>query len=254
MEEMGKYIGAGLACLASTLLGVATTPLLLADVPWDVLVILVTLGLLSQLFAASRLFDRLAVAATRLSGAEPFRVLLVFSIAMYVVSGVVNNLTALVLVLWIRKKRRRRVRTLIGTLVVSTPEPRRLDMTTARALERLLQIEKSGVLDRDEDRKRGYAEMVDVIREYTGARYRVATLDLTTAELVRSLAGVVEGSARARGVELGAATAREILARREGDGWNEEAKYAWQPMGPGVYAEFDGHSGTPKGFVFGAQG
>lgn len=91
--------GAALACFASTLLGVATTQHLLAEVPWDVLVILVTLGLLSQLFAASRLFDRLAVAATRLSGAEPFRVLVVFSVAMFAVSGVVNNLTALVLVL-----------------------------------------------------------------------------------------------------------------------------------------------------------
>jgi hypothetical protein len=35
--------------------------------------------------------------------------------------------------------------------------------------------------------------MVDVIREYLGARYRVATLDLTTAELLRSLAKVAPG-------------------------------------------------------------
>ncbi|WP_437774548.1 SLC13 family permease [Sorangium sp. So ce1097] len=91
--------GAALACLASTLLGVATTQRLLAEVPWDVLVILVTLGLLSQLFAATRVFDQLAVAATRLSGADPFRVLVVFSVAMFVVSSIVNNLTALVLVL-----------------------------------------------------------------------------------------------------------------------------------------------------------
>jgi len=91
--------GAGAACLASTLLGVARTTELLAEVPWDVLVILVTLGLLSQLFAASRLFDRLAVAATRLSRADPARITLVFAVAMYLVSGVVNNLTALVLVL-----------------------------------------------------------------------------------------------------------------------------------------------------------
>ncbi len=91
--------GAGAACLASALLGVARTTELLAEVPWDVLVILVTLGLLSQLFAASRLFDRLAVTATRLSRADPARITLVFAVAMYLVSGVVNNLTALVLVL-----------------------------------------------------------------------------------------------------------------------------------------------------------
>ncbi len=90
---------AGLSCLLSTLLGVAPTSRLLAEVPWDVLVILVTLGLLSQLFAASHLFDRLAVVATRVSRADPLRITLVFSVAMYLVSGIVNNLTALVLVL-----------------------------------------------------------------------------------------------------------------------------------------------------------
>jgi hypothetical protein len=44
------------------------------------------------------------------------------------------------------------------------------------------------VLERDDDRKRGYQEMVEVIRDYLGARYHVATLDLTSAELMRSLA------------------------------------------------------------------
>ncbi|MCB9703693.1 MAG: permease [Myxococcales bacterium] len=91
--------GAGLACLAATALGVADTGAILAAVPWDVLVILVTLGLLSQIFAESRLFDRLAVSATRVSGADPARLTLVFAVAMYLASGVVNNLTALVLVL-----------------------------------------------------------------------------------------------------------------------------------------------------------
>ena len=91
--------GAGIACLAATKLGVANTSRILAEVPWDVLIILVTLGLVSQLLAASRLFDRLALVATRVSGADPHRLTIVFAIAMYVVSGVVNNLTALVLVL-----------------------------------------------------------------------------------------------------------------------------------------------------------
>lgn len=91
--------GAGLACLAATLLGVAPTSRILAEVPWDVLIILVTLGLVSQLFAASRVFDRLAVVATRISRADPNRLMIAFAIVMYVVSGIVNNLTALVLVL-----------------------------------------------------------------------------------------------------------------------------------------------------------
>jgi len=91
--------GAGLAALASALLGTATAPQLLADVPWDVIVILVTLGLLSQLFVESRVFGVLALWATRWSRAQPRRVLLLFTVGMYVVSGLVNNLTALLLVL-----------------------------------------------------------------------------------------------------------------------------------------------------------
>jgi membrane-associated phospholipid phosphatase len=55
-----------------------------------------------------------------------------------------------------------------------------------------------------------------------------------------------------RSVELGRASAQAILDARERDGWNNEAEYRWHPMGPGVYAEFAEHSGTPNGFVFGA--
>ncbi len=91
--------GAALACLASTVLGVAPTSQLLVDVPWDVLVILVGLGLLSELFVVSRLFAVLAVWSTRASRADPRRVLALFALGMYLASSVVNNLTALVLVL-----------------------------------------------------------------------------------------------------------------------------------------------------------
>lgn len=55
-----------------------------------------------------------------------------------------------------------------------------------------------------------------------------------------------------KGQELGTAVARVILADREEDGWDGEAEYGWHPMAPGVYAEFQEHSGTPQGFVFGA--
>jgi hypothetical protein len=108
----------------------------------------------------------------------------------WVSGGVAVLVAGLVTALWIRKKRKHRVRTLIGTLVPSVAVPRRMDMTSERALEQLDVIDRSGVLDRDDDRKSGYAEMVEVIREYLGARYRVATLDLTTYELIRSLAKV----------------------------------------------------------------
>ncbi|MGE0871838.1 MAG: BatD family protein [Kofleriaceae bacterium] len=89
--------------------------------------------------------------------------------------------------LWIRRRRRRRrnAARLIGGAVAA---PTHIDLTGERALERLLAIHASGVLDREDDRKRGYTEMVSVIRDYLGGRYQVATLDLTSSELERALA------------------------------------------------------------------
>ncbi len=51
---------------------------------------------------------------------------------------------------------------------------------------------------------------------------------------------------------LGEAAAAKLLDQRQTDAWNGEAEYTWHPMAPGVYAEFNEHSGTPEGFVFGA--
>lgn len=90
---------AGLSCLLSTLLGTAKTPQLLAEAPWDVLIILIGLGLLSEVLVASRLFGILAVWSAEKSRASPRRVLLFFAVGLYGVSGLVNNLTALLLVL-----------------------------------------------------------------------------------------------------------------------------------------------------------
>ena len=55
-----------------------------------------------------------------------------------------------------------------------------------------------------------------------------------------------------RSVELGHAAAAAVLDSRKGDKWDSQAEYRFHPMGPGVYAEFREHSGTPEGFVFGA--
>jgi hypothetical protein len=73
-----------------------------------------------------------------------------------------------------------------------------LDTPGKRALARLAAIDRSGVLARDADRKRGYEQMVDAMRAYIGERYRVATRDLTSAELSRRLAGVAPDDERAR--------------------------------------------------------
>jgi len=92
-----------------------------------------------------------------------------------------------IVALWVHRRRRRRTQRLVGGAIA---RPLRVDMTAERALERLLAIERSGVLDRDADRKAGYADMVEVMREYLGARYRIAIHDLTSSELLARLAGV----------------------------------------------------------------
>lgn len=141
---------------------------------------------------------------------------------LYVGGGVLVGLVALFVTIWIVRKRRRKTVRLVGAFGV---RPRRIDMTSERALERLLAIERSGVLDRDDDRKEGYGQMVEVIRDYLGARYRVATLDLTSSELVRALRdvapppelGLVEkwldtcDLVKYGGLKTGAAGARQTL-------------------------------------------
>jgi hypothetical protein len=104
-------------------------------------------------------------------------------------------IAAALAVLWIRARRRRRTLVLTGGRVEASGA---LDSPSTAALERLLAIEASGMLARDRERKRGYAQMVEVIRDYIAARYRVATLDLTTSELVRKLTNVVTAEERGR--------------------------------------------------------
>src|SRR5688572_26734354 len=68
----------------------------------------------------------------------------------------------------------------------------------------------------------------------------------------QSLKQVRDPGARAAGTALGEAAAQAVLAKRAGDRWDHTAAYQFHPMAPGVYAEFNEHSGTPQGFVFGA--
>lgn len=63
---------------------------------------------------------------------------------------------------------------------------------------------------------------------------------------------LVHRAAPRSAVDLGKAAAGAVLKSRQGDKWDQHADYRFHPMGPGVYAEFRKHSGTPEGFVFGA--
>jgi hypothetical protein len=95
----------------------------------------------------------------------------------------------------VRRSRSRHVYSLVAGVVA---RPRKIDMTSERALERLLAIENSGVLDREDERRGGYLEMAEVIRDYVGARYRIHVSELTTRELLQRL----EGAAPAEDVQL----------------------------------------------------
>lgn len=95
----GVVFAAACSCAASALLGGPSTRAILEAVPWDVLVILVALGALTSIFAEARLFERIAVIVARVSRGDPRRLYVVVAIAMFFVSGLVNNLTALLLVM-----------------------------------------------------------------------------------------------------------------------------------------------------------
>ena len=71
-------------------------------------------------------------------------------------------------------------------------------------------------------------------------------------ELDKWLTTIEEGEFKSTALKLGKKVAAHILNERSKDSWNGEADYDWHPMGPGVYAEFNEHSGTPEGFIFGA--
>ena len=72
------------------------------------------------------------------------------------------------------------------------------------------------------------------------------------AELHESLMNLNKAEEVKSGEKLGKLTANWILSRGLNDKWNGKADYMWHPMAPGVYAEFNEHSGTPEGFIFGA--
>lgn len=92
-------VGAALAGAGAVLTQTATMAELLAAIPWDVFILLVSLGVVAEVLARSRVFDLLAVRVAQASRARPDWLPPLFALVMFGVSGVVNNLTALLLVL-----------------------------------------------------------------------------------------------------------------------------------------------------------
>lgn len=104
----------------------------------------------------------------------------------------------------------------------------------------------------------GGAPIADPVAATAQALYEVTKTSFPDHEaelrnmLNDALAEVPEDHARNLGMSLGKLTASAVLEARANDKWDGEAGYTWHPMAPGVYAEFNEHSGTPEGFVFGA--
>ena len=95
------------------------------------------------------------------------------------------------------------------------------------------------------------AATVQALYEVTKTNFSEKETELKQM-LDNTLAEISDGDAKAMGIQLGKETAAHALESRKNDNWNGEADYTWHPMAPGVYAEFNEHSGTPEGFVFGA--
>jgi len=91
--------GATVSTTVAVTLGNQSVKNIYDGIPWDVLVILLGLGIFSSLFAKSRLFNSLAVSCTRVSQGNNLLILITFSSIMFILSCTVNNLTALLLVL-----------------------------------------------------------------------------------------------------------------------------------------------------------
>lgn len=91
--------GAALACAGASFLGIASVSAVFAGVPWNVLLILVALGLFTHRLAASQIFGLASVALVRLARAQPVALLVLSALGTFLVSSVVNNLTALMVLL-----------------------------------------------------------------------------------------------------------------------------------------------------------
>lgn len=91
--------GAALSCASAAALGIASVSAVFAGVPWNVLLILVALGLFTQRLAATHIFGLASVALVRLARAHPVALLVLSGMGTFLVSSVVNNLTALMVLL-----------------------------------------------------------------------------------------------------------------------------------------------------------
>jgi Na+/H+ antiporter NhaD/arsenite permease-like protein len=90
--------GATISVFLGIVVGHQTMKEIYNGVPWDVLAIIIGIGVFSNLFALSRVFSVIAVWCSRLSKGSHLLLLSIFALIMFFLSGVLNNLTALLLI------------------------------------------------------------------------------------------------------------------------------------------------------------
>lgn len=92
-------IGAVMSTFVNVFFGRATMETVYHGIHWNVLLILIGLGLFTSILARSNVFGIMAAKATRLTGGVGWLVLVIFSVIMFLVSALLNNITAICLML-----------------------------------------------------------------------------------------------------------------------------------------------------------
>jgi len=93
------FIGAVLSTVIVVITGRSTINNVYSSIPWDVLLILIGLGLYTSILARSNVFGVAAAKATNMTRGIAWLVLVAFSIVMFTVSAFLNNITAICLML-----------------------------------------------------------------------------------------------------------------------------------------------------------
>lgn len=81
------------------LAGVVSLPAVLAGIPWGILIIFVSLDIFTKLIVRTGIMELLAVRLLKLSRGRRVPVIWMFALLLFVISSVLNNLTAVIVIL-----------------------------------------------------------------------------------------------------------------------------------------------------------
>ena len=92
-------LSAALIGAALALVGLVSLPAVLADIPWGILVIFVSLDIFTKLIVRTGIMEVLAIRLLRFSHGRKVAMLYLFGLLLFVVSSLLNNLTAVMVIL-----------------------------------------------------------------------------------------------------------------------------------------------------------